>query len=88
MYLGIKAHSAVLSKGLYYYNLLLLGGPSYLKATAFHKVFVKFLFILSRDFKGEIIDINKRYKQTIWFLKLAALLKRSIKDLNIRGFYK
>jgi len=42
-YLGIRACSAVLPKSLYYYNLSLLEGPSYLSTTAFHKVFVEFL---------------------------------------------
>ena len=53
VHLGIRAHLAVLLRGLYYYNLLLLEGPSYLSATAFHKVFVEFPFRLLRDFKGE-----------------------------------
>jgi hypothetical protein len=44
VHLGIRARSAVLPKGLYCYNLLLLEGPSYLSATAFYKVFVEFLF--------------------------------------------
>ena len=47
------AYSAVLPKGLYYRNLLLLEGPFYLGAAAFYKVFIEFLFRLSRDFKGE-----------------------------------
>jgi len=51
-YLGIRARSAVLPRGLYYHNLLLLEGPSYLYATAFYKVSVEFPFRLSRDFKG------------------------------------
>jgi len=42
-YLGIRAYSAVLPRGLYYYNLLLSEGPSYLGTTAFHKVFIEFL---------------------------------------------
>jgi len=52
VYLGVRARLTVLPRCLYYYNLLLLGGPSYLSATAFYKVFVEFLFRLSRDFKG------------------------------------
>ena len=52
VYLGIRAYSAILPRGLYYCNLLLSEGPSYLSATAFYKVFVEFLFRLSRDFKG------------------------------------
>jgi len=51
-YLSIRARSAVLPRGLYYRNLLLLEGPSCLYTTAFYKVSVEFLFRLSRDFKG------------------------------------
>ena len=43
VHLGIRAYLAVLLRGLYYYNLLLLEGPSYLYATAFYKVSVEFL---------------------------------------------
>ena len=43
-HLGIRARSAVLPRGLFYRNLSLLGGPSYLSATAFYKVSVEFLF--------------------------------------------
>ena len=50
VYLGIRAYSAVLPRGLYYRNLLLLEGPFYLSATAFHKVFIEFLFRLLQDF--------------------------------------
>jgi len=53
VYLGIRAYSAVLPRGLFCCNLLLLGRPSCLSAMAFYKVFVEFLFRLSRDFKGE-----------------------------------
>ena len=42
VYLGIRARSAVLPRGLYYRNLSLLEGPSYLYATAFYKVSVEF----------------------------------------------
>jgi len=52
-HLGIKARLAVLPKGLYYRNLLLLEGPSCLYLTAFYKVSIEFLFRSSRDFKGE-----------------------------------
>ena len=52
MHLGISARLAVLPKGLYYYNLLLLKGPFYLSVMAFYKVFIEFLFRLLRDFKG------------------------------------
>ena len=50
VYLGVGACLAVLPRGLYYYNLSLLEGPSYLCATAFYKVSVEFPFRLSRDF--------------------------------------
>jgi len=52
VHLGIRAYSAILPRGLYYHNLLLSEGPSYLSATAVHKVFVEFPFRLLRDFKG------------------------------------
>ena len=45
-HLGVRACSAVLPRGLYYCNLLLLEGPSYLNATAFYKVSVEFPFRL------------------------------------------
>jgi len=51
-HLGIKACLAILPRGLYYHNLLLLEGPSYLYAMAFYKVSVEFPFKSSRDFKG------------------------------------
>jgi hypothetical protein len=44
VYLGIGARLAVLPRGLYYRNLSLLEGPSYLYATAFYKVSVEFPF--------------------------------------------
>ena len=50
VHLGVGARSAVLPRGLYCRNLLLLKGPSYLNATAFYKVSVEFPFRLSRDF--------------------------------------
>ena len=52
VHLGVRACSAVLPKGLYCRNLLLLEGPSCLSATAVYKVFVEFPFRLLRDFKG------------------------------------
>jgi len=42
-YLGVRAYLAVLPRGLYYYNLLLLEGPFYLKVTAFYRVSIEFL---------------------------------------------
>jgi len=53
VHLGIRAYLAVLPRGLYYCNLLLLEGPFCLSATAVYEVFVEFPFRLSRDFKGE-----------------------------------
>jgi hypothetical protein len=50
VYLGVRARSAVLPRGLYCRNLSLLEGPSCLYATAFYKVSVEFLFRLLRDF--------------------------------------
>ena len=50
VHLGVRARLAVLSRGLYCRNLLLLKGPSYLNITAFYKVSVEFPFRLSRDF--------------------------------------
>jgi len=46
VHLGIRAYLAVLPRGLYYRNLLLLKGPFYLNATAFYKVFIEFPFRL------------------------------------------
>jgi hypothetical protein len=51
VHLGIRACLAILPRGLFCRNLLLLGGPFYLSATAFYKVSIEFLFRLSRDFK-------------------------------------
>ena len=51
MHLGIRARSAVLPRGLYCRNLLLLEGPFYLYAIAFYKVSVEFPFKSSQDFK-------------------------------------
>ena len=60
VHLGIRAYLAILPRGLYYCNLLLLEGPFCLCATAFYKVSVEFPFRLLQDFfKGEIVDINK-----------------------------
>jgi len=49
-HLGVGAYLAILPRGLYCRNLLLSEGPFYLSATAFYKVFIEFLFRLSRDF--------------------------------------
>ena len=53
VHLGIRAYLAILPRGLYYCNLLLLEGPFYLSAMAFYKVFIEFPFRLSRDFFKE-----------------------------------
>ncbi len=66
-YLGARAYTAVLPRGLRACNLLLLEGPSCLIAIAFYRVSVEFPFRSSRDFKGGIVDVNKRYKQIIQF---------------------
>ena len=52
VHLSIRVCLAVLPKGLYYYNLLLLEGPFYLSVTAIYKVFIEFLFKLLQNFKG------------------------------------
>ena len=51
-YLGVRAYSAVLSRGLYYCNLSLLKGPSCLNIMAFYMVSVEFPFRSLQDFKG------------------------------------
>ena len=53
VHLGIRARSAVLPRGLYYRNLSLLEGPSYLYATAFYKVSVEFPLGYCKIFKVE-----------------------------------
>ena len=52
VHLGVRAYLAVLPRGLYYRNLLLLEGPSYLCVIAFYRVSIEFPFMSSRDFKG------------------------------------
>ena len=51
VHIGIRARLAVLPRGLYYCNLLLLEGPFYLYATAFYKVSVEFLLGYREIFK-------------------------------------
>ena len=53
VHLGIRAYLAVLPRGLYYYNLLLLERPSYLYAIAFYKVSVEFPLGRYKIFKVE-----------------------------------
>ena len=53
VHLGIGARLAVLPRGLYCYNLLLLEGPSYLCVTAFYKVSVEFPLGYREIFKVE-----------------------------------
>jgi len=57
MYLGTRARTAVLPKGLRIYNLSLLKGPFCLRATAFYRVSIEFLFKLLQDLKKK-----KKYK--------------------------
>jgi len=59
VYLGIRACLAILPRGLYYYNPLLLEGPSCFGVMAFYKVSVEFPFRLLQDFKGEMVGVNK-----------------------------
>ena len=49
-HLSIRARLAILLRGLYYRNLLLLKGPFCLNATAFYKISMEFPFRLLRDF--------------------------------------
>ena len=51
MHLGIRARLAILPRGLYYRNLLLLEGPSYLYMMAFYKVSIEFLLGYYKIFK-------------------------------------
>jgi len=51
IYLNIKAYIAILPKGLYIYNLLLLKVLFYFITTAFYKIFIKFLFRLLQNLK-------------------------------------
>jgi len=44
VYLGIRTYIAVLPRGLYYYNLLLLEVPFYLIIMAFYRVSMGFYF--------------------------------------------
>jgi len=44
VYLSARTYTAVLFKGLHACNLLLLKGFFYLKATAFYKISIEFLF--------------------------------------------
>ena len=51
VHLGIRACLAVLPRGLYYRNLLLLEGPFYLCVIAFYKVSIEFLLGYREIFK-------------------------------------
>ena len=53
VHLGIRARLAILPRGLYCCNLLLLEGPFYLYATAFYKVSVEFPLGCREIFKVE-----------------------------------
>ena len=50
VHLSIRAYLAILPKGLYCYNLLLLEGPSCLYIIAFYKMSIEFPFGLLQDF--------------------------------------
>ena len=52
VYLGARAHTAVLLRALRARDLLLLKGPSCLRAAAVYRVSVEFPFRSSRYFKG------------------------------------
>ena len=63
MYLSARACTAILLRALRARDLSLLEGPSCLRAAAVHKISIEFPFRSSRDFfKGEMVDVNKRYK--------------------------
>ena len=49
LYLDTKAHSVILFKRLYNWDLLLLKGPSCLSVTAFYEVSIGFLFGSSQN---------------------------------------
>jgi len=66
-YLGTKTYTVVLLRGLHACNLLLLKGLFYVRATAFHKMSVKFLFKLLQDFKRGKVDINKQVNKQFYF---------------------
>ena len=51
VHLDIRTRLAILPRGLYYRNLLLLEGPFYLYAMAFYKVSVEFLLGYCEIFK-------------------------------------
>ena len=56
VYLGTRAYTAVLLRGLRGYNFSLLEGPSCFSATAFHRVAVGFFIwvvVRFQGFKGE-----------------------------------
>ena len=52
VYLGTGAYTVILLRALRAHNLLLLRLPSCLVAAAVYRVFIEFLFRLSRCFKG------------------------------------
>ena len=85
-HLGVGARSAILPRGLYCRNLLLLEGPFCLSATAFYEVFIEFPFRSSRDFQGKIVGVNKNVNNLV--LKASYPSKKSRKDLNVRGTYR
>jgi len=50
VYLSTRARLAILPRGLYAYNLLLLEGPFYLRVIVIYRVSIEFPFKLLRDF--------------------------------------
>ena len=67
VYLGIRAYLAVLPRGLYCRNLLLLEGPFCLCVMAFYKVSMEFPFRLLRDFfKKGMVDVNKNVNNLVF----------------------
>ena len=59
LHLSAGVYMAILLRGLYNCNFLLLEGPFCFGATAVHRVFIEFLYKLLQDFKGGMVNINK-----------------------------
>jgi hypothetical protein len=57
-YLSAGAYTVVLLRALYTRNLSLLRLPSCFIAAAVHRVFIKFPFRSSQDFKGGRVGVN------------------------------
>ena len=74
-YLGTGACTVVLPTVLRTRNLSLSRLPSCLVAAAFYRVSVEFPFKLSRDFKGETVNVNKQVNKQSGSLEPTALPK-------------